>query len=80
MMTTGTTYIRGSVAVELLRLLVQGRALLHRDESLEAEKLARLGHGHGRTLDPGFGPLPVGIRLTAHELSVLDLHEIILLP
>merc|ERR1712225_223050 len=75
----GTTYTSCSVAVELLRLLVEGRALLHRDEALEAKKLPRLGHGHGPALDPGVGPLPVGTRLTAHDLPVLVLHQIALL-
>merc|ERR1712159_934059 len=78
-MPVGTTHTSGSLAVELLRLLVEGRALLHRDEALQAKELPRLGHGHGPALDPGVGLLPVRTLLAAHDLPVLVLHQIALL-
>merc|ERR1719156_176431 len=62
-MPAGTTQTRCPLAVELLRLLVEGRALLHRDEAL----------------DPGVGLLPVRTLLAAHDLPVLVLHQIALL-
>merc|ERR1719313_2471101 len=78
-MPAGPTQTRCSLAVELLCLLVEGRALLHRDEALEAKELARLGHSHGPTLDVGVGLLPVRTLLAAHDLPVLVLHQIALL-
>ena len=67
--------VSNSLAVELLRLLVQGRALLHGDESLHAELLPRLRHGEGPALDPGVGLLPVRALLLAHDPPVLVLHQ-----
>ena len=65
--------LRASLLVELLGLVVEGRALLDGAEALDVERLARGADGQ----DP-WAPLALGGGLLGDNLASLVLHEVTL--
>ena len=67
-----------SGAVDGLGSFVESRALLDRDETLQAELLPGLLHGHCPALDVGVGLLAISTRLFRHDFAILVLGQIVL--
>merc|ERR1719321_1775681 len=62
--------------VELLRLLVECRALLDGHKALDSELLPRLLHSHSPAFDELVRLLAISRRLAAHDPPQLVLHEV----
>merc|ERR1719191_2002434 len=65
-----------SLAVELLRLLVECGPFLHCYETLDSEFLPGLLHSHCPALDPRICLLAICARLLAHDLPGFVLHKV----